>query len=170
MKIAKKMLAVLGCATLLLSGCTQSNIVAPTGEAAAPDFTIKEDVKIVWEQVHEDLGETFMESEEYPGLVQVGFNVNEEEKTVSIELLVSDDTDKEEAVEYATAFVKALNDQVRVQNSYFEESTEESYGGFFKQYGFQIVAAPASASGEEAMYLINDTVAPGEERDIKPAE
>ncbi len=40
----------------------------------------------------------------------------------------------------------------------------------FKQYGFQIVAAPASASGEEAMYLINDTVAPGEERDIKPAE
>ena len=42
MKRTKKILAVLGCAAMLLCGCTQSNIVAPTGEAAEPDFTIKE--------------------------------------------------------------------------------------------------------------------------------
>lgn len=170
MKMVKKMLAVLGCATLLLSGCTQSNIVAPSGEAAAPDFTIKEDVKIIWEQVYEDLGEIFMESEDYPGLVQIGFNVNDEEKLVSIEILVSESTDKEEAVEYATALVKAINDQVRIQNSYYQGSTEESYGGFFKEYGFKIVAAPVTAPDDEAAYLINDTVAAGEERAIKPAE
>lgn len=170
MKMVKKMLAALGCAALFLSGCTQSNIVAPSGEAAAPDFTIKENVKIVWEQVHEDLGEIFMESEEYPGLVQIGFNVNDEEKLVSIEILVSESTNKEEAVEYATALVKAINDQVRIQNAYYQESTEESYGGFFKEYGFKIVAASAAAPDDEAAYLINDAVAPGEERAIKPAE
>ncbi len=170
MKMVKKMLAVLGCTTLLLSGCTQSNIVAPSGEAAAPDFTIKEDVKIVWEQVYEDLGELFMESDEYPGLVQIGFNVNDEEKMVNIELLVSEDTDKEEAVEYATAFVKAFNDQLRIQNSYYQESTEESYGGFFKQYGFHMVAASVAAPDDEASYLIDDTIAAGEDRAIKPAE
>ena len=167
MKKAKKMLAVMGCAAMLLSGCTQSNIVTPSGEAAAPDFSIKEDVEIVWEQVHEDLGEIFMESEDYPNLEQIGFNVNDEEKMVNLEILVSSETSKEEAVSYATAIVKAVNDEVQIQNAYYEASSEESYGSFFKEYGFHVVVAPIRTAEDETTYLVNDTVAAGEEREIQ---
>lgn len=167
MKKAKKMLAVMGCAAMLLSGCTQSNIVTPSGEAAAPDFSIKEDVEIVWEQVYEDLGEIFMESEDYPNLEQIGFNVNDEEKMVNLEILVSSETSKEEAVSYATAIVKAVNDEVQIQNAYYEASSEESYGSFFKEYGFHVVVAPIRTAEDETTYLVNDTVAAGEEREIQ---
>ncbi|MGI5946844.1 MAG: hypothetical protein ACOX8K_05505 [Lachnospiraceae bacterium] len=170
MKKAKKMLAVMGCAAMLLSGCTQSNIVTPSGEAAAPDFSIKEDVQIVWEQVYEDLGESFMESEDYPNLEQIGFNVNEEEKMVNLEVLVSEETTKEEAVSYATALVKAINDEVQIQSAYYEASSEESYGGFFKEYGFHAVVAPIQSPEDESTYLVNDTVAAGEERAIQATE
>lgn len=170
MKKAKSMLAVMGCAAMLLSGCTQSNIVTPSGEAAAPDFSIKEDVQIVWEQVHEDLGEIFMESDEYPNLEQIGFNVNDEEKMVNLEILVSEDTSKEEAVAYATDLVKAINDEVQIQSSYYETSTAESYGGFFKEYGFHAVVAPIRTEGDASTYLVDDTVAAGEERAIKAVE
>ncbi len=165
----KKILAVIGCAAMLLCGCTQSNIVAPTGEAAEPNFTVNKDTPLVWEQVQADLGETFMETEDYPNLAQIGFNVNETDKMVNIELIVSNGTEKEEAVEYATAMVKAINDEVYIQNSYYEPSSEDSYGGFFKEYGFTVtVATVDNAEGEPD--LVNDTVAAGEERAIAPVE
>lgn len=166
----KKMLAVLGCAAMLLGGCTESNIVAPSGEAAQPDFTIKKDVKLVWEQVYEGLGENLLDSEEYPQLEQIGFHVDEENKMIDMEILVADGTDKETAVEYATAVVKAINDEVNIQSAYYEKSTDESYGGFFKEYGFNVTVAPSSAAEDESAYLVNDSVAAGEERAIAATE
>ena len=170
MKRTKKFLAVLGCAAMLLCGCTQSNIVAPRGEAAEPDFTIQENVTLVWEQVYETLGENFLDSDEYPNLNQIGFNVNDTDKIVNVELLVSDGTSKEEAVEYATAVVKGINDEVYIQNNYYEPSSEESYGGFFKEYGFRVVVSTVSNAENEAPDLVDDTVAAGEERAIVPLE
>ena len=41
MKKAKKMLAVMGCAAMLLSGCTQSNIVTPSGGSCRTGFFYK---------------------------------------------------------------------------------------------------------------------------------
>lgn len=170
MKRTKKILAVLGCAAMLLCGCTQSNIVAPTGEAAEPDFTIKKDVPLVWEQVQEDLGENFMESEDYPNLLQIGFNVNDTEKMVNVELIVSDGTSKEEAVDYATALVKGINDEVYIQSPYYEMSSEDSYGGFFKEYGFHVTVSTVSNGEGAEPDLVNDTVAAGEDRAIAPVE
>ena len=170
MKRTKKILAVLGCAAMLLCGCTQSNIVAPTGEAAEPDFTIEKDVPRVWEQVQEDLGENFMESEDYPNLLQIGFNVNDTEKMVNVELIVSDGTSKEEAVDYATALVKGINDEVYIQSPYYEMSSEDSYGGFFKEYGFHVTVSTVSNGEGAEPDLVNDTVAAGEDRAIAPVE
>ena len=55
----KKMLILIAGCILFLSGCTKSNIVAPS-LAVEPETDIKEGIEIDWDQVLAGLDETFL--------------------------------------------------------------------------------------------------------------
>ena len=49
-------------------------------------------------------------------------------------------------------------------------SSEASYGGFFKEYGFHVTVSTVSNGEGAEPDLVNDTVAAGEDRAIAPVE
>ena len=61
----KKLAVALAASTVLLSGCTQSNIVSPTSGTVegdgVPDVEVDENIPINWLEVREDLRDTFLD-------------------------------------------------------------------------------------------------------------
>ena len=63
-----KRFLVLAACMVLLSGCTQSNIVNPESETkiADPNFDIQDDIEIDWTQVSADAESVFEDTGAYP--------------------------------------------------------------------------------------------------------
>ena len=72
----KKILIAIGCA-LLLSGCTESNIVDPQNGSAVPETGIVEGIQIDWGQVQDELDEEFVGSDDYPYGENIDFYVED---------------------------------------------------------------------------------------------
>ena len=123
----KKILIAIGCA-LLLSGCTESNIVDPQNGSAVPETGIVEGIQIDWGQVQDELDEEFVGSDDYPCGENIDFYV--EDGNAYMMVTVEDGVSKEEAAEYATAIIKALNDSVAMQDFSYQNYGTSMYGKF----------------------------------------
>lgn len=163
----KKMLILIASCVLFLSGCTKSNIVAPS-LAIEPETDIKEGLEIDWGQVWDGLDENFIDPEAYPIAVEIGGAVEPEQKYAQLTIQVKEGTDPEEAVAYAMEVAKGMNDEVAMQDFKYEQSSEDSFGGFFKEYTLQVMVYPEGKYFEEDQCILDITVQPGEYVEFKP--
>lgn len=168
----KKPLAavLLGCVMLLSVGCTKSNILKPEGGRIEPDFSIVTDVELEWNQVNDDLIDYYEDSDEYPGLLNFNYAHKDEEKMIQAKLFVDDTVTGEEGASYAEDMMKYLNDCIAVQNNSLALSSDDSYGGFFDDYGFTVQVIPEETKDDESTWLVNMTVAAGEHTPVAPME
>lgn len=176
----RKFLMLLTCA-FLLSGCADmdSKIVNPTAETKVtdPDFSIKDDVQIDWEQVSTEAEEVFSNQEDYPYSEDFHFMLQPEAKNIMLVWVVSDDLPDSELQRYAENLIKGFNDVVAVQDFSIEPSSDDSYGGLWKTYGLSFGIAPVSTQDDEETWYVSgnysagmDFVLPDIEGAIKDAE
>lgn len=158
----KKLLMLLACA-VLLSGCTKSNIVQPDSETIVgdPDFSMKDDIEIDWEQVSADAENTFKDKNAYPYSEDFHFMLQPSTKEIMLVWVVSDDLPAEELDKYAETLIKEFNDIVAVQDFSIEQSSDDSYGGLWKRYGFSFGLAPVSTQDDEETWFINGSYGAG---------
>lgn len=161
--------AAAACIVLFTAGCTESNILKPENGRPQPDFTIVTDVKLDWNQISEDVDSYYegME-EEYPGLLTFNYAHKDEEKLVTAQLFVDDTVDGEDAAAYATDLIRYINDAICIQNNSLAFSTNDTYGGFFDDYSFQVQVMPDATQDDESTWLVNMTVEAGSNAPIVP--
>lgn len=153
----------------LLSGCTKSNIVTGQGPAV-PEFETKEGIVLNWDQIGNNLDEIFTETEDYPMGVSVNYSIDPENKVLDLTLLVEDNSTPEEAVEYATAVMKGMNDEVATQDFNYTMSSSESYGGFFKEFTTNLIVMPNGSQSNEGRWLVDMTIEAGSDAPVVPVE
>ena len=155
----------LGCA-VLLSGCTESNIVDPQNGSAVPETGIVEGIQIEWNQVQEELDEEFVGSDDYPYGKEIYFYV--EDGNAYMMITVEDGVSKEEAANYATEIIKALNDSVAMQDFSYQNDGTSMYGKFSQENVVWIYVMPESTADVESTWLVDDAIVPGQERPVEP--
>ncbi len=155
----------LGCA-LFLSGCTESNIVDPEKGSAVPETGVVEGIQIDWGQVQDELDEEFVASDDYPYGENIDFYV--EDGNAYMMITVKDGVSKEEAANYATAIIKALNDSVAMQDFSYQNDGTSMYGKFSQENVVWIYVMPESTADDESTWLVDDAIVPGQERPVEP--
>lgn len=153
MKLRNAVIAT-GC-TLLLCGCTKSNIVKPD-EMQGPDFNVYMDITIDEDQLHDDVNDIYLDKSDYPMASAVDFELHLDEEYVKVDVVVKNNTSKEDAAWYADQAVKGINDQVAVQDFSYGESDEDTFGGLYQdnQIYLSIYEESAYESGGEPMYEV----------------
>lgn len=147
--------------TILLAGCTKSNIVSPDAAELKPDFERYANIEIDTDQIYNNLDMLFLNSEEYPMAAGMDFELNmgnDEEGYVDITAVVKDDTTPEDAAIYAEALIKAVNDEVAMQDFNYGESGEDTFGGIYQDNEIRLKIYTESQYGEngdgEVMYEV----------------
>ena len=159
--------AAVACVLLMSAGCTQSNILRPEGRPQ-PDLSVVTDVQIDWEQVSDDVQSFYEDSDEYSGLISFNYAHKDEEKMIEAQLFVNDQVTEAEAVKYATDLIHFINDSIHIQNNSLALSSDDSYGGFFQDYGFHVEVIPEDSQDDESTWLVNMTVEAGSDTPIVP--
>lgn len=159
------------CVMLLTAGCTQSNILKPENGRPQPDFTIVTDVKLDWDQVSDDVADSYdgME-EEYPGLLNFNYAHNDEEKRITAQLFVDETVDGEDAARYGADLIRYINDAICIQNNSLAFSTDDTYGGFFDEYSCLVQVIPEATKEDESTWLVNMTVEAGTNTRLVPLD
>ena len=168
MIMKKKVLIICGITAMLLAGCTKSNIV--TGGPAEPVFETQEGIVLDWGQIGDDLDEEYLNNEDYPKAVSVNYSVDPDKKTIDLTLMMNVGATPEEAVAFANAVVRTINDEAAVQDFSIETSTEDSYGGFFQDYTLNLIVMPDGMMTDKSVWLVNMTIPAGSNEAIVPVE
>lgn len=171
MKNIAKNIALMICVTaaLLLTGCTKSHILASEGPAE-PIFETQEGIVLDWKQINEDMDEQFVDNEEFPMAVSVNYQVLPEKQAINMTLIVKKGTTPEDAVTFADAAVRYLNDEAATQDFSFERSSQTSYGGFFKKNDLHLIVMPQYAQKKEQEWLVDMDIPKGSDKKIVPKE
>ena len=158
-------LCILGCA-VMLGGCTESNIVNPENATVTPETGIIEGIELDWDQVTDELNDEFVKSDKYPFGDKIQLNVDE--GNVYIMVTVEDGVSKEEAAQYATEIIKALNVSVETQDFSYQSDEDKLYGTFSEENVIWIQVMPKSTADDESTWLVDDAVVPEMQREILP--
>ena len=84
------------------------------------------------------------------------------------QLFVEDTIDGETAARYGADLIRHINDSIAIQDNSLALSDENSFGGFFDEYGFTIQVIPNETHEDESTWLVNMTVPAGEHTPITP--
>ncbi|MEY8354755.1 hypothetical protein AALB39_15540 [Lachnospiraceae bacterium 54-53] len=164
-----KVFMICAISAVLLTGCTESHILA-SGGPAEPVFETQEGIVLDWTQIYNDVDEEFVDNEEYPMALSVNYKLEPEEKSIDITLIVKEGTTPEEAVEFANAAVRFINDEAAMQDFSFEKSSDTSYGGFFKEYDAHLIVMPDYTMNAEKYWLVDMDIPKGTDEKIVPRE
>lgn len=164
-----KALMICVMSVMLLTGCTKSNILA-SGGPAEPVFETQQGIVLDWTQIGNDMDEEFVDNENYPMALSVNYSVDQEKKSIDLTLIVKEGTTPEEAVTFADAAVRFLNDEAAMQDFSFEKSSDTSYGGFFKDYDLRLIVMPDYTMKEEKYWLVDMDIPKGSDEKIVPKE
>lgn len=165
----RKMLAICAMTVMLLSGCTDSHILA-SGGPAEPIFETQDGIVLDWTQIGEEMDEQFVDNADYPMALSVNYSVDPESKSIEMTLIVKDGTTPEEAVKFADAAVRYLNDSAAIQDFSIESSDETSYGGLFKENSLNLLVMPDAGMTQKEYRLVEMTIPAGSEAPIVPKE
>lgn len=171
----KKTAALLAASVMLLSGCTQSNIVSPEGGTVSgdgqPNFEVNKDTAIVWDEVQADLEDEFIDPFGAYGdvVVDLAVSYDEQEHLLTLQLPVTHAATPEIAVSYGQAVLKAVGVCTATQNFYYEApDTEDAdstyYGSFFDENDVRVEVFTLKSDTETDTYLVDDTMKAGEQR------
>jgi hypothetical protein len=164
-----KALMICAMSVMLLTGCTESHILS-SGGPAEPVFETQQGIVLDWAQIGNDMDDEFVDNEEYPMALSVNYNVDQEKKSINLTLIVKEGTTPEEAVVFANAAVRHLNDEAAMQDFSFEKSSGTSYGGFFKTYDMHLIVMPDYTMNEEKYWLVDMDIPKGSDEKIVPKE
>lgn len=129
MKI-KKLTFVVSC-TLLLCGCTKSNIVSPNSPVE-PDTEVHWDIVLEEDQLQMDVEDLYLDEKDYPMASSIAIDLNLDEEYVGVDVVVKDGTSPEDASEYAMVVIKGINNEAAVQDFTYGKSGEDTYGGLYQ--------------------------------------
>ncbi len=164
-----KAFTIFAMSALLLTGCTQSHILS-SGGPAEPEFETKQGIVLDWKQINNDMDEEFVDNKEYPMALSINYRVDKEKKSIDMTLMVKEGTTPEEAVTFANAAVRYLNDEAATQDFSFERSSATSYGGFLKEYDLHLIVMPDYTMKETKYWLVDMSIPKGSEKEIEPKE
>ncbi|MGC6177708.1 hypothetical protein [Lacrimispora sp. 38-1] len=164
-----KVLMICAVSAMLLTGCTQSHILAGGGPAE-PVFETQQGIVLDWTQIGNDMDEEFVDNEKYPMALSVNYSVDQEKKSIDLTLIVKAGTTPEEAVTFGDAAVRYLNDVAAEQDFSYERSSETSYGGFFKNYDLHLIVMPDYTMKEQQYWLVDMNIPKGSDEKIVPKE
>lgn len=164
MKLLKRLMIIIA-SVCLLCGCTKSNIISPEADENLPQPGAD---GIVWEQLWDDFREVYEDTDIYPFIETVNGGVYPEENMIRFFLLTNTEISGEEAAEYATEVLKGFNDLISEQNSSFAPSSEDSYGGYVSKHDIYVMVSPDDGKGENANWILEDTIPAGEYREVDP--
>lgn len=158
----RKFLMLIAC-MVLLSGCTQSNIVQPDSETrvADPDFEMQEGIEIDWAQVSTEAEEVFEDQGAFPYTRDFHFYLEPNKKEIMLMWIVGDDLPDREIRNYAEELIKGFNDVVAVQDFSIEKSSMDSYGGLWKDYSLSFSIVPESTQDDEETWFMTATFGAG---------
>ncbi|WP_460645513.1 hypothetical protein [Lacrimispora brassicae] len=164
-----KALIICAMSAMLLTGCTESHILA-SGGPAEPVFETQQGIVLDWTQIGNDMDDEFVDNEEYPMALSVNYSVDNENKSIDLTLIVKEGTTPQEAVTFADAAVRFLNDEASMQDFSYEKSSNTSYGGFFKNYDLHLIVMPDYTMKEEEYWLVDMDIPKGSDEKIVPKE
>ncbi len=174
----KRLAALLlaGAVALTAAGCMKREIVVNQTGEKVPDFSIKDDIVIDWEQVIGDT-EEILNADDYPLGAYLDYAVYEngedgdegiEEKYVVLLWPCSNEISEEEACEYAKAYAQAFNDAVRTQDFRYAASGGDYYGGFWDEYTLELKVFREDDILFPQDYLVYQVIRAGSNDKIKP--
>ena len=172
-KLIKGSLVFCACAAILC-GCTQSNIVSPSGGMVegnvAPDFSPKENIQIDWAELTENLREEFIQPYGTYGDYVMDLSVywDEDANSLMVLLPVLPSTPSDIALSYAQDVLKYCGDEISVQDFSYTGPEEEGtyYGSYFDTHDVKVQVFPYDSEDDESTYIINDTMKAGEQREL----
>nr|WP_314465803.1 hypothetical protein [uncultured Clostridium sp.] len=164
-----KVLMICAVSAMLLTGCTQSHILAGEGPAE-PVFETQQGIVLDWTQIGNDMDEEFVDNKEYPMALSVNYSLDQKKKSIDLTLIVKAGTTPEEAVTFGDAAVRYLNDVAADQDFSYEKSSETSYGGFFKNYDLHLIVMPDYTMEEQKYWLVDMNIPKGSDEKIVPKE
>lgn len=164
-----KTIMIFAVSAMLLTGCTKSNILA-SGGPAEPIFETQKGIELDWTQINTDIDDEFTENEQYPMALSVNYDLDKVNKAMNMTLMVKHGTTPEQAVEFANAAVKFLNDEVATQDFSYEKSSDTSFGGFFKEYDLKLIVMPDYTMKENKYWLVDMNIPKGSNQTIVPKE
>lgn len=134
MKICK-LLAVVGCCGLILTGCTESHYVNPNQETMepGPDFNVYENLELDQDQLIADVLDVGLDPDNYPMAAGIDFGLRMDEGIINVAAIVKDGTAPEDAIWYGSEALKVVNDQVASQDISYAMSSADSYGGIYEE-------------------------------------
>ena len=165
-------LIICAAAAMLMTGCTESNIVSGK-QPAVPVYETRDDIVLDWTEIGEELDAEFVESGDYPVAVDescINYQVMPDSKSMDLTLMVKPGTTPEEAVEFANQVVRYVNDQAATQDFSYAVSTEDSYGGFFEENSLHLIVMPDGTQTEQQYWLIDMEIPAGSNAEIVPLE
>ena len=139
------------------TGCTKSTIVNVKEETveAEPVFETQENVEIDWEQVSDEAQDLFEDRNEYSYSRDFLIFLEPQEKLLQLLWVVDDDFPTSEMDRYANDMLKRFNDIVATQDFSIEPSSEESYGGLWKEYGIAIGIMPDGTKEDRETWFLD---------------
>ncbi|ADL03136.1 hypothetical protein [Lacrimispora saccharolytica] len=164
-----KALIICAMSAMLLTGCTESHILA-SGGPAEPVFETQQGIVLDWTQIGNDMDDEFVDNEEYPMALSVNYSVDNENKSIDLTLIVKEGTTPEEAVTFADVAVRFLNDEASMQDFSYEKSSNTSYGGFFKIYDLHLIVMPDYTMKDKKYWLVDMDIPKGSDEKIVPKE
>lgn len=164
-----KVLIICAVSAMLLTGCTQSHILAGGGPAE-PVFETQQGIVLDWTQIGNDMDEEFVDNQEYPMALSVNYSMDPKEKSLDLTLIVKEGTTPEEAVTFANAAVRYLNDVAADQDFSIERSSDTSYGGFFKDNDLHLIVMPDYTMNKKQYWLVDMDIPKGSDEKIVPKE
>ncbi|HJB07748.1 MAG TPA: hypothetical protein H9716_07780 [Candidatus Enterocloster faecavium] len=167
-----KLSLTFGACAAILCGCTQSNIVTPSGGLVegnvTPDMETKENIQINWEEVREVLRDEFIQPYGTYGdyVMDLSIGWDDDADALILRLPVTGNPSGDIAVSYAQDVLKACGDEIAVQDFSYTGSEEEGtyYGSYFDTHDVTVQVFPYNSEDDESTYIVNDTMKAGEQR------
>ena len=177
MKKIGKLSLILAALVALLSGCTQSNIVSPTGGTVTgdgvPDVEVNKDIAIDWTEIREELRDNYLDpyGEFADYVLDMDVRYDAGSGLLTVLLPVTHKTTGEVAVVFGEAVLKTVGASIATQNFYYEapdsEDTDSTYyGSYFDEHDVLVQVFPYDKEGDESAYLVNDVMKAGEQREL----
>lgn len=154
-------------------GCTKSSSSSTSDDSTVGDSASNKSniphskTGTVWDTNIDDVYEMSLDKDVYPYSDQIYITVDDTNKLVDYTIIVADETTPEQAVQYATDLIKALNDSASGRDSSIAKSSDGYYGGMFDTYDVCMTIATEESVLNEQDWLVCQTVKAGEHTAIK---
>ena len=89
------------------------------------------------------------------------YSVKTDGNNLTISIVVDDSTAPEKALDFADTMVRQLNLYAQMQDSNIESSSEDNYGGLYKQYTALVGVAPQSKIKSQDDWFVYGSIGNG---------